>query len=547
MNKLSNISLLRYLHDNVMYPIYLHRNKQIFSNLSKQDNKNSKIVLFLTVRTLVGNPQTYLEATIAHALEAAGLRVLMLYCDNVLTSCDADTYADLKKRHMLCNRCKRYRKRLIESLSLEFCSYREFMTPDCLKQISESVYSGQKDVEELRNMKLHGVKVGEHAVSSVIRYFLTHSFDDKNSEHIKIFKSKLYNACLSVELAHKLYIRYGLKIEHIIMVHGAYATWGAFYEYFKLRNIDSIIYSLGIIHPGSISFLRNGREWEMFYPDTWRKLQNRDLTSEELKKVDEYINNRFFKNMGIDLKLYSQVATGEKKKVMDQLNHKYYKNRYVFYTHTIWDLVSENQSVVFNGFADMFDKTVEYFLKHTDKQLIIKIHPAELIWEKGSYSMLEYIKEHFPKLTDNIYILPPSTPVNAYEIVDEKTVGLTYIGSIGYELSAIGVPVLVGGIVHYQSEGGVGVPVESLEYYYALLNDPSVTFEIAKKNLNLAKKWCYFFYYMLHFDIPTYTSDRYAKVDWSKMKNLNSMLINKESSLSRICKKIKDKVDIINV
>lgn len=546
MSRLSNITFLRHLHDKAVYPFYLRRNRQIFSNLPKQSNKSGKIALFLTVRTLVGSPQTYLEATIAHALESSGLRVLMLYCDNMLDSCDLDTYADLKKRHALCDRCKRYRKRLIGSLSSEYCSYREFLTPDILKQLHNTVYSAQKSIKELIDMELHGVRVGDHAVTSVIRYFLTYAFDDKNPEHLKIFKDKLYNACVSVELAHKLHIRYGSEIGHVIMVHGIYATWGPFYDYFRSKNIDSIIYSLGIIRPRSIAFLRNARELDMAYPDAWRELKNRDLTLEELKKVDEYINNRLSNNLGIDLKLHAQVANGDKKKVMDELNSKPYKNRYIFYTHMIWDSALENQSAVFNGFVDMFDKTVEYFLKHTDKQLIIKIHPSELIWEKGSYSMLEHIKKRFSTLTGNIYILPPSTPVNAYEIINEQTMGLTYVGSLGYELSLIGVPVLIGGIVHYHKDGGVGIPVNSLEQYHALLDDPGVAFEIAKKKIDMAKKWCYFFYYMLYFDIPTYTGDRFARVDWTEMKKLRSMLMDRSSSLNRFSRKIKEGKDVIN-
>ena len=286
-DKLLNTKLLRYFHNKVMNFFYLRRNKRIFSNLPKSNNKDSKIVLFLTVRTFVRSPQTYLEASIAHALEASGLRVLMLHCDNVLDSCDGDTYVDPKKQDLFCSRCKENRKRLIESLNLEFCSYRQFLTPSCLKQTNDSVYSSQKNINELRNMMLHGVNVGEHAISSTIRYFLTHSFDENNSEHIKIFKKKLYNACLSVELAHLLHIQYGTRIEHIVMVHGIYATWGAFYDYYKIRNIDSVIYSLGIIHAGSVAFHRNGQEWETFYPDTWKKLRERNLTPEENEKVDK--------------------------------------------------------------------------------------------------------------------------------------------------------------------------------------------------------------------------------------------------------------------
>ncbi len=546
MSKLANITVLRYLHDKLVYPFYLLRNKKIFSNLRKSVKIDNKIVLFLTVRTFVANPQTYLEATLAHALEASGLRVLMLYCDSVLCSCDADTHIDLKKRRILCNRCKNNRKQLIESLCLEYCSYRQFLTKDILKKIDDLLNSTSHGIEDLRNLTLYGVNVGEHAVTSVVRYFLTHSFNDNDPRHLKVFKEKLYTACASVELANQLYAAYGSKIGHVIMVHGVYSTWGPFYDYFKSRGIDSVIYSLGIIHPGSMAFHRNGREWERFYPDTWKKLKLRDLTSEELKDVDDYINNRFFNNLGIDLMLYNQVATGEKKKVLDNLNRKTYSNRYVFYTHMIWDSVLENQSRAFNGFIDMFNKTVEYFLRNPQKQLVIKVHPAELVWEKGSYSMLDYIRDNFPELTDNIYVLPPSTPVSSYEILNKETVGLTYVGSIGYELSAIGVPVLVGGSIHYQNEGGVGVGIESLAHYYALLDDPKEAFEISRKNIGLAKKWCYYFYYMLHFDFPVSASDCYAKIDWKQMGKLRTMLADKESSLNKICRKIKEKTDIVN-
>lgn len=545
MKRLYDNRLSHYLHNKVMNFIYLRRNKQIFANLPKPTKKDGKIVLFLTVRTIVRSPQTYYEATIAHALEAAGFRVLMLHCDNVLSSCDGDTYVNLNKGQFLCGRCKENRNSLIKSLNLEFRSYREFITSERLEKINDLIYSSQKGIKELRNLVLHGVGVGQHAFSSVVKYFLTHSFDEENVEHVKVFKKKLYNACVSVELAHQLHNKYGDRIEHAVTVHGIYSTWGGFYDYFKSRNVDSTVYCLGIVNPGSISFNRNGLEWEMYYPDTWEKIKNRDLTHEELREVDEYINNRIVNNLGVDLQRHNQIVAGEKKRVLNHLNSKNYKNRYVLYTHLIWDSVLEKQSEVFSGFIDMFNKTVEYFLKHTDKQLIIKVHPAELVWEKGSYSMLDYIKTHFPELTDNIYILPPSTPVNSYEILNEQTVALTYIGSIGYELSVIGVPVLVGGDIHYLKEGGVGISISSLEQYYSLLDDPSIAFKDAKENIGLAKKWCYYFYYMLHFNLPI-IGDRFGEIDWGQMKNLRSMLIDKESSLSQICRKIKDKTDITN-
>jgi len=132
-------------------------------------------------------------------------------------------------------------------------------------------------------------------------------------------------------------------------------------------------------------------------------LKEPHLTVEENETVDKYINNRFINKHGVDLKIYSQVATGQKKQVLEHLNHKPYKNRYVFHTHTIWDSVLENRSAAFDGFVDMFNKTVAYFLRHTDKQLVITIHPFELAWEEGSYSMLDYINTHFPNLSDNIY------------------------------------------------------------------------------------------------------------------------------------------------
>jgi len=120
------------------------------------------------------------------------------------------------------------------------------------------------------------------------------------------------------------------------------------------------------------------------------------------------------------------------------------------------------------------------------------------------------------------------------------------VGSVGYELSVIGVPVFVGGLIHYRNEGGVGVTIDSLEQFYSLLDDPSEAFEMTQKTLHLARKWCYYFYHMLHFDLPVCGSDRYARHDWEQMKNLRSMLVDRGSALNRICKRIRDKTDIIN-
>ncbi len=120
------------------------------------------------------------------------------------------------------------------------------------------------------------------------------------------------------------------------------------------------------------------------------------------------------------------------------------------------------------------------------------------------------------------------------------------MGSVGYVLPVIGVPVFVGGLIHYRNEGGVGVTIDSLEQFYSLLDDPSEAFEMTQKNLHLARKWCYYFYHMLHFDLPVCGSDRYARDDWEQMKNLRSMLVDRGSALNRICKRIRDKTDIIN-
>lgn len=538
-------SIIRGLFDYVKYNYWIRRNRKIFANILKPVTpKYSGRIIFLTVRTLVASPITYLDAFIAHGFKKLGFEVDMLVCDNVLSSCDADTYFDVKHRAELCSRCRKFRSKLIDSLNLNYRSFKEYISCEKIVKIKEDIYS--KSPNDLVNTTLYGVKVAEHARSSTVRYFLIDHVDLNKEDHKKVFLQKLLDAIIVVEVANAVFEKYGKEIKHAITVHGVYSTWGPFYDYFKMKGIDTLIYSKGTIRYQSVSFLRYGREWETFYPETWKSLQKRPLAEEEEKKLETYIDGRFKKKMGADLQLYEDFSKGSHSDELRKINAYNYKYRYIIFTHLVWDSCLENQSPAFSDSVEMLDMTIEYFLKHKDKQLIIKIHPAEIVWEEGSSSMIQHISQKYPNFTENIVVLPPNTKVSPYEVVNDKTVGITYIGTVGYELSALGVPVIIGGHIHYNAEGGLGCLVKSKQEYIGYLEDPSSLFPIAKSKIEQAKKWCYYFAYLVNFDFPIYSKTVWAAIDWSSLKNINAWLDDDGSSIMRVCNKIAKHEDVVD-
>jgi len=515
------------------------RAKRAFSKVKYKGGETKCKVVVFSVRTIPEASLTHFDAVFAHGFRKLGCDVKMLICGGLLDSCDADTVIEDQRK--VCFVCNRFRPLVKYSTGLDYILFRQYISPSDIKDIEGLV--GKLDFEACSNYEYLGVPVGQHARAAAIRFFLAGLLNSTDPQHLTVLRKKLINAMITAKIASNLYSEE--KPDRIIMLHGVYATWGPFADFFSSKEVDVIIYAQMVTPFGSFMFSRHEREYELVAKNTWAAFKQVPLTNEEEVEIDAYLSARFKGVLGPRLIFDAHFKpTSDKESALAALSGKNYFRCYVLYTNLAWDACLEGQGS--SAFKDIFawlDTTIGYFRKHADYQLIIKPHPAELVWEKCTLAIADYVANKYPDLPENIYVLKPDTPLTAYDLVFPGTVCLVFNGTTGLELATQGIPILAGGNAHYV-DAGVVRKIETVEEYLGLLDNPVELFEIARKNQKLAKKYAYFYFLRLGIRIPFYRGDVWGDIDWAAMKKINEILDN-DGTVMHICKRIIGKEDIV--
>jgi len=514
------------------------RAKFIFKKIKHSSpNKNFKVII-LGLRTIPTTNLVYYDAIFGHAFKKLGCTVKILYCDGVLDSCDANTI--FRNQKPQCFLCKNLGCFLKDSLNLDCISFKQYISNSDIEEIKKDVVNLTD--EKLLNYKYLGVNVGAHAHSSAIRYFLFGKIDMNNPNQIAVLREKLVYAMIVTKVAEGVVLKE--KPNMTFMVHGIYSTWGPFVDYFRNKNIDVIIYGNNPVRFGHSNFSRNGREFEFTTQKSWEKFRQKHLSEDKKLQIDNYLYSRF-KGLVSDHLMYKDNFNNSKKQtLLKQLFKGKYLRHYVFYSNMAWDACVDGRgSIIFKDIFNCIDTTIEYFKKRKDYQLIIKPHPSELIWENGTRGIRDYILNKYPDLPDNIVVLNNDTPLGARDLILSNTIAITFNGTIGLELATQGLPTLVTGDSHYM-DAGVVFKIWSLKEYLDLLDNPERVISFVEDNIELAKKYAYFYFFKTLVRIPFYRDNNWAVIDWKTVADTKKLLAD-NSDIIKICKKIIDREDIV--
>ncbi len=519
----------------------IFRVKRIFGKIKHDlpEGKKPKIII-LSLRTIPTTNLVYFDAIFGHAFKKLGCDVKMLYCDGVLDSCDADTI--FRNQKPQCFLCKNLGCLVKNSLNLDCVSFQQYISKSEIKEIEKIAASLSK--EQLLNQRYLGVNVGIHARASAIRYFLFGKLDLNDPVQVAMLRKKNVYAMIVTRIAENLVLKEKPNI--LFMLHGIYSTWGSFLEYFRLKNIETVLYNNMPPRFGHFLFNRNSRINEIVAKEEWAKFSRSLLTPEQGAQLNVYFGQRF-KERASDQDLYEKNYSTKikKKSLLEFLSKKKYSRRYVLYPNLAWDVDIEGKvSDIFEDIFSWIDITIEFFKNKKDYQLIIKPHPGELIWDQCSVGIADYIKQKHAPLPGNITILAADVPLKAYDLITPGTVCLTFNGTIGLESAISGVPALVVAATHYK-EAGIVYEIKSLNEYLELLDNPKDVIAFAKNNVQLARKYAYFYFFKSMVRIPFYKDDRWSVIDWEAVGDIGKLL-DDDSNVIKICKKIIEKKDVIN-
>lgn len=285
------------------------------------------------------------------------------------------------------------------------------------------------------------------------------------------------------------------KPDVVVIPNGTILEFGAVYRVARHLGIPSVTYEFGE---------QRQRVWlsqdqEVMHQQTdemWAIRGGGGLTVEEKEQVRELFAARQKANLWENFaRRWQGVPSSGGEPVRRALGMDS-RPIVLLATNVIGDSLTLGRQVFSDSMTDWLVRTIEYFAKHSEVQLVVRIHPGELI-TKGP-SVADVIHQALPDgIPENIHLVAADAAINTYDIVEIANLGLVYTTTVGMEMALSGVPAMVIGQTHYRQKGFTLDP-NSWEAYFDLLEkvlaDPE-KYRLTQDQVDRAWEYAYRFFF----------------------------------------------------
>ncbi len=169
-------------------------------------------------------------------------------------------------------------------------------------------------------------------------------------------------------------------------------------------------------------------------------------------------------------------------------------------TNVLGDSLTLGRQRITQTMAEMIVRTIAYFMRHPEVQLVVRVHPGEL--KTHGTSMVDVINQAYPELPENIHIIRPEDKTNTYDLMEIADFGLVYTTTVGMEMAMSGLPVIVTGKTHYAGKGFTLDP-QTWQKYEQMLEQ--VSHNPTSERLTpeqVEKAWLYAYLFFFEFSLP---------------------------------------------
>jgi len=448
-------------------------------------------------------PGTVLESTLAVAMTLRGAQVHVLLCDKLLPACHQaivrqfpvqTEFVNHGPSRVLCRTCFGPALKMYESLGLRVHRYSDFVTDaesTRARQLAASV-----PASEIGQFRIDDLAVGEHALAGTLRFFARGDLDGEPfGEAVlrRYFQASLLTTyatqrlldCMGFDSAcfhHGIYVPQGL-IGEVARAKGVrVVNWNPTYrkQCFIFSHDDTYHHTL-LSEPTAL--------WETL---AW----NAGLE----KQLLDYLKSRWYGTQ--DWIYFHEKPREELSAIAAELGVDFSKPCVGMLSNVIWDAQLHYRANAFPNMLDWVVRTIRYFSKRPDLQLIIRIHPAELRGGVPSRQQLApEIHQAFPVLPRNVFVIPPDSHISTYAVMEVCNAAIIYGTKTGVELSSLGIPVIVAGEAWIRHKG-ISMDANTPEEYFALLDLLPLTSRLSEETVQRARKYAYHFFFRRMIPLP---------------------------------------------
>jgi hypothetical protein len=496
-------------HGQFLLILFLKRivfNYFIIRHLKKSNKTDSRYLLLnnkpkriLFASSIGGNATSLgLETFLGKSLSNQGIETRFILCDEFLPACFECTYINkplIKDKFVsnqdshFCKGCFSSGRKTLNSSNLKFSVFSDYVSKE--ERSSIETLSNSLSFEDLKTYSIHEVAVGMHALAGALRY-LTKSELVFNPGNLSILKSFF----IAAEISRVVYTRMmaEFKPDVVITLHGLYIPQGIIVDLCKAKKIPLKVWNVAYRKNTFLVSNNDTYHQSLLYEDTseWKNLE---LTNLETDKILNYLESRSEGSEDWLSFVHHGVKTQLDPSVQEIVNEYDYKNIVCLLTNVGWDAQVHYKQNVFKDMDEWLFSTIDWFIKHPEYLLIIRVHPAEVTSLYPSIELTSTkIIDKYKRLPKNIVLIKSEDETSTYEICKISSKIIIYATKMGVELAPFEKPIIVAGEAWIKNKDLTHDP-KSQEAYFELLENVDKLSLPLKFERNNAIKYAYHFFF----------------------------------------------------
>lgn len=460
----------------------------------------------LIATAIGGHPQfTVLESALSVALTLRGAKVDALLCDAAMPACQRAKISGIKPSAMaegrlaevFCEGCRATGSEVFSVPGLTVLRMSQHVTDSERAQaveISRTLPAG-----EIPGYQFDGLPIGEHALAGALRYYGIGDLS-LEPEGQAVLRRYLESSLLTAYCIRNL-----LKANQYDVVvnnHGIYVPHGIVSAVCRNDGVRTASWNLAyrkqcaiFSHDDTYHHTLMDEPVEAWEGMGWSRRQETDIV--------QYLNSR--RKGSRDWIWFNRDADDNMDRFAESVGLDWNKPVIGMLTNVVWDAQLHYPANAFPGMIDWVMRTIAYFRKRPDLQLLIRVHPGELAPPGGStvsrQPIVEEIRSTFPDMPANVFIIGPESTVSTYAAMDRCDSVIIYGTKTGVELTSVGIPVIVAGEAWIRNKG-LTLDATDADSYFRHLDTLPLRKRMDATQIERARKYAYHFFFRRMVPLP---------------------------------------------
>lgn len=439
---------------------------------------------------------TSVESLLAVALTLRGADVHFLLCDGVLPACMQATIGQFRDqsefvRHgpaqSLCDDCFAIGYATYRPLGLPVHRYSRLITRSERRMADE--LSASIPLSAIGDFRLDGLAVGEHALAGALRYFARGNLDHEPDAE-PVLRRYLRASLLTTYAVRRLLDRFAFDCA--CFNHGIYVPQGLVGEVARQRGVRVVNWNPAY-RKRCFIFSHGDTYHHTLMSEPTSVWENMQWTPEMETAVMDYLKSRWQGTR--DWIWFHEKPQEDLAAIAEELGIDFSRPSVGMLTNVMWDAQLHYPANAFPNMLEWVLQTIRYFEQRPDVQLIIRVHPAEVRGTIPSRQPMETeIRKVFPRLPQNVFLIPPESPVSTYAVMLQCDGVIIYGTKTGVELTSFGIPVIVAGEAWIRNKG-VTMDAPTAEEYFRLLDRLPLRQRMDEATTRRARMYAYHFFF----------------------------------------------------